>query len=283
MDHLRVEKGYSPHTLRAYRRDVAEFIRLATEERSLTDLTPSDIRSYMARLYSRNSKRTLARKLSAVRSFFRYLTNKEGVAINPAASVQTPKQTAQMPRYLSVDDMFRLLEAAPGGSRLALRNRAMFETLYSTGIRVSELTGMNLADIDEAQGLLRVRGKGRKERIVPIGETALAAIREYREALGITVEDDTTAAVFLNRSGGRLTARSVRRILEKTVRECGLSQPVSPHGMRHSFATHLLDAGADLRSLQELLGHRNLSTTQKYTHVSIDRLMAVYDNTHPRK
>jgi integrase/recombinase XerC len=190
-----------------------------------------------------------------------------------------------MPSYLSVDDMFRLLDRAVGNTLLDLRNRAIFETLYGSGVRVSELTGLNVGDVDAANGCLRVLGKGGRERVVPAGDRALQRIQVYRDRLfehtGIGMQAD--GALFLNKNRGRLSARSVGRILEALVRQCGLAAPVSPHGIRHSFATHMLDAGADLRTVQELLGHRSLSTTQKYTHVSVDRLMAAYDKAHPRR
>jgi integrase/recombinase XerC len=188
-----------------------------------------------------------------------------------------------------VDDILRLLDSIPNGTLLEARNRAMFETLYSSGLRVSELAGLDPADLRVQEGFVRVRGKGNRERLVPIGQRALVAIRQYRarmpEKKGAGGDAGTAVdtALFLNRYGRRLSARSIRRILDQLARRCGLPMPVAPHGVRHSFATHLLDAGADLRSVQEMLGHSSLRTTQKYTHVSIDRLMAAYDKAHPRK
>jgi integrase/recombinase XerC len=190
-----------------------------------------------------------------------------------------------MPSYLSVDDMFRLLDQAVDDTLLGVRNRALFETLYGSGIRVSELTGLNVFDVDFSTACLRVSGKGGRERIVPVGEKALNRIQAYRDRLfartGIGMAAD--GPLFLNKNKGRLTSRSVARILEALIRKCCLAVPISPHGIRHSFATHMLDAGADLRTVQKLLGHKSLSTTQKYTHVSIDRLMAAYDKAHPRR
>jgi integrase/recombinase XerC len=199
--------------------------------------------------------------------------------------VLTPKQAGRVPAYLTVDDMFRLLDGIGGTGVLDLRNRAIFETLYSCGLRVSEIAGLDRRDVDEAEGLVRVMGKGKKERIVPIGQKALAAIAAYRRQLAVEGKGagGSTEALFLNRNGGRLTPRSIARILDRLVAACALAVPVSPHALRHSFATHLLDAGADLRVVQELLGHKSLSTTQRYTHVSIDRLMEVYDKAHPRR
>ena len=204
---------------------------------------------------------------------------------NPALRVQTPKQEKTIPGCLTVDDSFRLLDAIETDSLAGKRDRAMFETLYSSGVRVSELVGMNWFDLDVDRKLVCVSGKGNKERVVPIGRKSLAAIAAYREALWRekAVALDQDGPLFLNRFGGRLTARSVGRILERRFRECGIAVPVSPHGLRHSFASHMLDAGADLRALQEMLGHRKLSTTQKYTHIGMDTLMAAYDKAHPHK
>jgi integrase/recombinase XerC len=199
--------------------------------------------------------------------------------------ILTPKHQRAIPTYLAVDDMFRLLDAVATDTLLGQRNRAIFETIYSCGLRVSELAQMNVKDVDVAKGSVKVHGKGAKERMVPIGKKALASIQAYRKRLQeqAGVAEDADGPLFLNKNKGRLSARSIARILDKLARECGLSVPVSPHALRHTFATHMLDAGADLRAVQELLGHKSLSTTQRYTHVSIDRLMAVYDKAHPRK
>jgi integrase/recombinase XerC len=236
-------------------------------------------------LHRQNKRTTIARKLSAVRSFFKFLVKQGVVEQNPAELILTPKQDKTIPAYLSVDEMFRLLDSIQTDTLLGLRNRAIFETLYSSGIRVSELAGLNFSDVDFSSQLVRVLGKGNKQRIIPIGQKALKAITAYREQLVRQVDSKVLkeGALFLNRYNRRLTARSVARILRKLVDAVGLLTPVSPHAIRHSFATHLLDSGADLRVVQELLGHKSLSTTQKYTHVSIDRLMETYDKAHPRK
>jgi integrase/recombinase XerC len=236
-------------------------------------------------LHKRNKKTTIARKLSALRSFFHFLAKRGITAENPADAILTPKQEKTIPAYLSVDEMFRLLDFIQTNKLLDLRNRAIFETLYSCGIRVSELVGLNTRDVDPRQSMIRVFGKGAKERIVPVGKNALQAIDNYRRVLAndCGISEDVNGPLFLNKNKGRLTARSVARILDKLVKSCGLLTPVSPHTLRHTFATHMLDAGADLRIVQELLGHKSLSTTQKYTHVSIDRLMETYDRAHPRK
>ncbi|MCP4694258.1 MAG: tyrosine recombinase XerC, partial [Desulfobacterales bacterium] len=242
------------------------------------------IRGYLGFLFKKDGRSTIARKLSSLRTFFRHLVKHGVIRRDPTLSIVTPKQERTIPTYLTVDEAFRLLDAIKTDTAPGLRNRAIFETFYSSGLRLSELAGMNLEDVDFAGALVRVRGKGNKERIVPIGEKALAAIKAYRERL---VQECDTApgpgALFLNKNKGRLSTRSIDRILKKIAAECGLATPVSPHALRHSFATHMLDAGADLRVVQEMLGHQSLSTTQKYTHVSIDRLMAIYDKAHPRK
>jgi len=295
---LAVEKGYSENTCRGYRNDLEGFMEylaqyhFAKNRSSQTDdpihingLQSITVRGYLGWLHKTNKKTTIARKLSAVRSFFKFLVKRGVIDDNPADSILTPKQDKTIPQYLPVDEMFRLLDSIQTGSLLDLRNRAIFETLYSCGIRVAELVGMNVGSVDFSGGLIRVLGKGSKERIVPIGQKALDAIKIYREQAKTDwgISADLNGPLFLNKNKGRLSVRSVARILDNLVKGCGLLKPVSPHTMRHTFATHMLDAGADLRIVQELLGHKSLSTTQKYTHVSIDRLMETYDRAHPRK
>ena len=291
---LASEKGYSENTCRAYANDLNEFTSFIFEswfsgqknQKEQANFRADQIdglmiRGYLGFLHKKNKKTTIARKLSSIRSFCRYLIKHGMIQENPVDLILTPKQEKTIPVYLPVDDIFRLLDSIKTG----LRNRAIFEVLYSCGIRVSELTGLNVYDVDFNEKVVRVLGKGAKQRIVPIGKKALDAIEAYRQRLqeetGISTAKN--APLFLNKNKGRLTARSVARILEKTARECGILTPVSPHALRHTFATHMLDAGADLRVVQELLGHKSLSTTQKYTHVSIDRLMEAYDKAHPRK
>jgi len=299
-------KGYSENTCRAYRRDLLEFSDIV-KPIGLTGSQGDDrkipaaaipavidtlaIRGYLGHLHQHCKKTTIARKLSAVRSFYRYLIKHGHLQVNPSDSVQTPKQERPIPTYLPIDDMFRLLDSVKTDTWLGWRNRAMLETLYSCGIRVSELAGLDVNDIDFTENLIRVTGKGGHERLAPIGERALDAITDYRKQL--TREAKYLAAgegqfssdepLFLNRFFKRLSVRSIARVVDKLTRECGILFPVSPHAFRHTFATHMLDAGADLRVVQELLGHKSLSTTQKYTHVSMDRLMAAYDKAHPRK
>ena len=243
------------------------------------------IRGYLSFLHHKHKKTTIARKLSAIRSFFKFLVKKRIISENPAEMVLTPKQDKTIPIYLSVDEMFRVLDSIQTDTLLGLRNRAIFETLYSSGIRVSELANMNLSDVDFSAAVVRVFGKGNKQRIVPVGQKALAAINAYRTQIERHTDREALkdGPLFLNRFKKRLTPRSIARILKKLVEAVGLLTPVSPHALRHTFATHMLDAGADLRVVQELLGHKSLSTTQRYTHVSIDRLMETYDKAHPRR
>jgi integrase/recombinase XerC len=291
---LSAEKGYSANTCRAYHRDLEEFYQyLKTDmdgsgsEKNIADpdlISPLMIRGFLGVLYQKNKKSTMARKLSTIRSFFRYLVKKGHIKVSPAKMVATPKREKTIPVYLPVDEMFRLLDSIKMDSILSLRNRAIFEMLYSTGIRVSELSGLNVFDVDYSKRLIRVLGKGNKERVVPVGKKALLFVKTYRKQLEMEKDaPGNNGPLFLNKDKGRLTTRSIGRILEKIVKECALLAPVSPHALRHSFATHMLDAGVDLRAVQEILGHKSLSTTQRYTHVSIDKLMETYDKTHPRR
>ena len=295
IESLVAEKGFSPNTCRAYRNDLEQFLAFLQnsgsglvkegEKIKVHDVDDIVIRSYLAFLYKKNQKSTIARKLSALRSFFRFLVKRRAIDTNPAESVLTPKRGSTVPRYLPVDEVFRLLDGVKGESLLALRNRAILETLYSTGVRVAELAGMDVVDVDFDKGFVRVIGKGNKERLTPVGKRALACVRAYLDKRGKAKESGINGGepLLLNSRGGRLTTRSIARLLEKVVRQLGMIHPISPHGLRHTFATHMLDAGADLRMVQELLGHASLSTTQRYTHVSIDRLMEVYDKAHPRR
>ena len=309
---LTAEKGYSTHTCRAYYTDIQEFMVFLTTApgfapsesakiskeivKEAKASTPEDfaaeffmknldkvdkhvIRTYLTSLVkAKKSKRTLARKLSSLKSFFKYLVKTDRVKASPVDSIPFPKLDKPIPKFLSVDDIFRLLDSIPTDTWMDKRNLAIFETFYSSGMRVSEIQGLDMDDIDFKSRMIKVFGKGSKERIVPVGNRALNAIKEYRRVL-----KEAYLPVFVNKDFSRLSARSIRRILDKIVLACGLHVPVSPHTLRHSFATHMLDSGADLRGIQEILGHVSLSTTQVYTHVSMDKLMEVYDRAHPRK
>jgi integrase/recombinase XerC len=290
--YLRVEKNYSDHTLRNYESDLRQFIGFLGErgegKRSSGFMVPQkvghlDVRAYLASLYRRNAKSSVGRKLSALRSFFGYLVRQGEIKQNPADMVSAPKMGKAIPDFLPVDETFQLMHGPDTDNVLGSRDRAILEILYSCGLRVSELTALNLDSVDLELGIIRVMGKGNKERVVPVGSKAGEALSGYMrrrgELLGKQMEH---GALFLNNRGGRLGSRSIARLLKKHMQRCNIGRPLSPHGLRHSFATHLLDAGADLRAVQEMLGHVSLSTTQRYTHLSVDKLMAEYDKAHPR-
>lgn len=279
--HLSDERNYSEHTVKAYRGDLENFRNfLLKEEKKVEDADVATINAYVSTLYGKNSPASVERKISAVRSFFSYLVRKDIVAQNPAKLVRTPKKEKHLPVFLSVDEVFNLVNVKdPEQSPLRLRDRAILELLYSSGLRVSELAGATLADLSMGEAIIRVRGKGNKERIVPVGSKALSALGDYldiREKL-----KPASDRIFLNSRGGGITTRSLARIIKKYGLVSGISKNVSPHVLRHSFATHLLAGGADLRAIQEMLGHASLSTTQRYTHLSVERIMEVYDKTHP--
>jgi len=292
--YLKVERNYSVHTLRSYESDLRQFVafvgeRIAqTKAPDATPLVPAlvdhlDVRAYLASLYRHNAKSSVARKLSALRSFFSYLVRQGELKQNPADLVTAPKMGKAIPDFLPVDEAFQLMYGPDTTDVLGSRDRAILEVLYSCGLRVSELTALDLESIDQDLAIARVMGKGGKERVVPVGGKARKALSNYLERRGELVAGrEEHGALFLNNRGGRLSSRSVSRLLKKHMQKCNLGRPLSPHGLRHSFATHLLDAGADLRAVQELLGHVSLSTTQRYTHLSVDRLMAEYDKAHPR-
>jgi integrase/recombinase XerC len=282
-------------TLRAYSSDLRQFGRYLSSVggqsgMDLNTISPDVIRGYLASIHKKLEKTSRARKLSTLRSLFRYLNSAGLFAENPAELVAHPKITQKMPAFLPVDEVFHLLDALShaamreGASWRKARNWALFEALYSTGIRVSELVKLDPEEVDFSGGTVRVFGKGRKERVVPIGGKALDALKYYLSAVSFQFPEGRAGsrALFLNARGGRLTARSVDRLLKSELIACGLWQRLSPHGLRHTFATHLLNAGADLRAIQEMLGHESLSTTQRYTHVHMDQLMKVYDAAHPR-
>ena len=288
---LSSEKGYSPHTIRAYGGDLAAFLGFCfpgrpvadvTDELLLAEITNSGanpVRGFLMDLAKKKiSKRTISRRLSALKRFFNYLVTVGKIETNPAQGVSAPRLPRSIPQFLTVDELFTLLDSIQTRTGVDKRNRAVFELFYSTGMRVSELSGLNVEDIDPDSRLVRVRGKGNRERLVPVGDRALKAVDDYR-----TCVDGESGALFLNRDNRRLSDSSIRRVLAGLVKACGLGVPVSPHTLRHSFATHMLDAGADLRGIQEILGHASLSSTQIYTHVTYARLMEVYDRAHPRR
>ena len=276
--YLEVERGVSAHTVRAYRKDLEEFSAYAAAKPENMDLI--DIRGFIAGQINKGlSKITVSRRLSSIRSFFKYLHREGYITANPAKLVSNPKIPKMLPRYLSVDDVFSLIERPEGIGFITVRDRAILELLYSSGLRVSELSGLNVDDLNIRESLVKIRGKGKKERIVPVGSKAIGAAKSYLVERMLRKSRDK--ALFLNRLGTRLTDRGVRRIVVKYARASAMTGHVGPHVLRHSFASHLLQGGADLRVIQELLGHASLSTTQKYTHLDITHLMDIYDKAHP--
>jgi integrase/recombinase XerC len=289
---LETERRASPETVRNYASDLRQLDRFLVSSRVASSpvdpasLSSDAVRAYLEWLDKKGEKHTsLARKLAAIRSFYRYLTRRGLTTRNPVEALRSPKQPRSLPRVLTKDDADALMTFPAGEAVASLRDRALLETLYSTGARVSELVSLNVGDVRESEGLVRLQGKGRKERIVPIGDLALEAIKRYQTALASSRRTPQAARdtfpLFCNQRGGRLTSRSVARIVARYSSRLS-GGPVSPHTLRHSFATHLLDEGADLRAIQDMLGHASLRTTQRYTHVATDQLLAVYDRAHPR-
>jgi len=281
INYLEIEKNASYHTVTNYKIDLRGFSE-SIKDKPIEQVTYLDVRLFLARMKEKNfSKSSVARKMACLRSFFKFLYREGYIKSNPAESLSTPKIDKKLPLFLSTDDAVKLLESPDPSDVIGLRDRAILETLYSTGIRVSELVGLDKEDIDFISGVLKVAGKGKKERLVPIGDKALRAIKAYFEKIKV-IDINENKPVFLNKSNRRASDRAVRRIVHKYIRKTSLNENISPHSLRHSFATHMLDRGADLRSVQELLGHANLSTTQIYTHVTTGRLKAIYDKVHPR-
>ena len=286
--HLALEKNASDYTIKSYREDLTQAIVFFRErlgaQAALPRITTRVVRAYLAWLSEQDyAKSTVSRRIAALRSWFRFLCRQGTLPANPAEGVRCPRRDRKLPHFLSAADIDKLLAAPEGDDPLSLRDKAILETLYSAGLRVGELAGLNLDDLDLDSGTIIARGKGKKERLALLGIPAKKAIQHWlacREAL--TPKARKQSAVFLNHRGGRLTVRSVGRLLEKYLAKVGLDPRTSPHTIRHSFATHLLDAGADIRSVQELLGHSNLTTTQIYTHVSTQRLQESYQKAHPR-
>ena len=296
LKHLKYERNLSEHTLRNYESDLVQFYDYVAppnsdgerREVNLHSIDNLTIREYMATLYEKKKKKSsIHRKVATLRTFFRFMCREGVLENNPAMLVTSPRVERTLPTHLNIQDMIRFIETPETETVLGKRDRAILELLYASGVRVSELVGLNLTDIDFTRMSLRVKGKGRKERIVPFGKHAKAALEIYLGVRGeLLVEADPDdrdpLAVFMNYQGTRITTRSVGRMIDKYVKQCADLHHISPHSLRHSFATHLLDAGADLRTIQELLGHARLTTTQNYTHVSTDKLMEVYDKAHPK-
>jgi integrase/recombinase XerC len=308
LDYLKLEKHFSDYTIKSYGADLIQFGQFMAGEighanAAAAGTTPGaaltleqvderqlkceslTIREFLAYLYAQNyTKSTTARKLATLRSFFKFLIRRGVVSVNPLSTIRTPKQEKRLPKCLDLEQVQKLLDAPEDNDLLGARDKAMLEILYSSGIRVSELVELEMSDLDLQEGILRVRGKGRKDRLTPIGSQAIKAVQRYFElrSADTKLQSPSTQRVFLNKHGEALSTRSVRRKLDKYLVEAGLDPGISPHTLRHSFATHLLNNGADLRSVQELLGHQSLSTTQIYTHLTTSRVKQVYDDAHPR-
>ena len=294
IQYLQYERNASPHTVRNYRSDLLQFRDFLAqgqlgEKVSLKSIDALRIRGFLAFLFEKEKKKSsIARKLAAVRAFFKFLSREHTVSKDPAASVSTPKLARTLPRIMTEEEMNNFLnqvgQAAQSGDPSLVRDRAILELLYASGLRVSELVGLDLRKVNFGDGIVLVRGKGNKERIVPFGSKAREAMMAYLPAREKILREHRTAnpGLFLNARGGRLTTRSVDRLLKKHVRQFGPNIKASPHSLRHAFASHLLAEGADLRAIQEMLGHKSLATTQKYTQVSIQQLIEVYDKAHPK-
>ncbi|MBP85104.1 MAG: tyrosine recombinase XerC [Planctomycetaceae bacterium] len=287
--YLTVERNASELTIKSYREDLTSLAEYLTEafghDPSPSEVTPIDLRGFVAALHEAGyAKSSVSRKLASMRSFFRFSQREGIVDSTPAKPLRNPRRDRKLPHFLSTDEIGQLLDAPPATQPLGLRDRAILETMYSAGLRVSEAVGVNDADLDFENGLVRVRGKGKRERLAPLGSFAMRAVKRWVKERSLSPKEPKggTAPVFVNKFGRRLTTRSVGRMLEKHLKHVGLDTRTTPHTLRHSFATHLLDRGADIRSVQELLGHKSLITTQIYTHVSTAGLREAYEKAHPR-
>ena len=288
-DFLSSERNYSKHTLKAYIADIKEFglvlkdmglISADNGEIDFAHMDETPIRTFISRLYGKNKRVSISRKLASIRTFYEFLIRNGTIKSNPAKLVPTPKGEKRLPTFLTVDEVVKLVETPGSENVYESRDRAILELLYSCGLRVSELVGINLNNLDLISMSVKVLGKGNKERMVPLGSKACTAIKTYlSQRLDLKPEDDY---LFVNSRGGRLSTRSINRIIKKYAAISGIPKNISPHVLRHTFATHLLGGGADLRAIQEMLGHKSLSTTQRYTHISIEKIMEIYDKTHPR-
>lgn len=289
VNYLRYERNMSPETIRAYEKDLHQFLRYYSKDTGdpvdPAKITTLEIREYLAHLKDKNyEKTTVVRKLATIRSFFKCLLRKGFVSANPLLDIPTPKVEKKIPHFLATEEVEKLLNAPQGNTFQSIRDRAILETLYSTGLRVSELCALNVPDVDGTAEVIKARGKGRRERVVPVGSFAIQAIKRYIETRAQVphINEKDPDALFLNRFGDRLSSRSIRKIIDKYIKVTGLSEKTSPHTLRHSFATHLLNRGANIRMVQELLGHKHLSTTQIYTHITTDAVKKAYEEAHPR-
>ncbi|MBU0694282.1 MAG: tyrosine recombinase XerC [Candidatus Omnitrophica bacterium] len=280
LNYLSIEKNYSPHTLINYRIDLKEFEEFLniSEAKDINEIDYFLLRKFLSFLSEKNfNKRTLSRKISTLKSFFKFMVREDIVKNNPALSLIYPRLDKPLPKFLTEEEAKKILGALKGEDLLGLRNKAILEFLYSTGARVSELVFLKIEDTDLISGVAKVRGKGRRERLLPLGEPAIVSLKNYLDK-----RVDKNPSLFINRREGSLTDRGIRNIVDRCIKKVAISLKISPHIFRHSFATHLLNRGADLRSVQELLGHSSIATTQVYTHLTIDALKRVYEKAHPR-
>lgn len=284
--YLQFEQTVSPHTLRNYMSDLHQFFSYLSTEKKISDwnqLTSLTIRSYLGNLYKHHNRSSISRKLASIRHLMKFLLKEKVIEKDVSQLISTSKQGKKLPTTLDIDEMFHFLETPDPTTKLGKRDRAILELMYATGVRVSELAAIDISDFSWETHTLKIRGKGRKERMVPFGEQAKKRLLVYQQERPLFLKRGVeTSAFFLNHFGGRLTTRSIARLIDKYILLCGSKRHISPHTIRHSFATHLLSAGANLRDIQELLGHESLSTTQKYTHLSVDKLMEEYDKSHPK-
>ncbi|OGQ48578.1 MAG: tyrosine recombinase XerC [Deltaproteobacteria bacterium RIFCSPLOWO2_02_FULL_47_10] len=291
-NYLTHEVDASIHTTKNYMADLRQFSeylrkhypQIASNGKgALAKIDHNVVRNYLSTLFGKNNPASIARKLASLRSFLKYWIRQGAISTNPAKDVATPKVPKRLPKFLTVDEVAALLKEPSDNDLLSMRDKAMMEVMYSSGLRVSELVGLNIKDVSLGEGVVKVAGKGKKERVVPIGSKAQTALANYLVRREESLEKGSSeTAIFLNRQGTRITPRSVERMVQKYLKATGIQKEVTPHVLRHSFATHMLNSGADLRGIQELLGHSSLSTTQKYTHVSVDKLMDVYEKSHPK-
>lgn len=286
LTYLKVERNSSDYTIKSYREDLyslAEFLSEQDHTPQPGEITPLDLRGYVSALHEAGyAKSSISRRLASLRSFFRFAQREGLVDTNPAKPLKNPRPDRKLPHFLTTEEIGKLLQAPPADDSMALRDRAIFEVLYSAGLRVGELVNINDDDLDLEDGVVRVEGKGKRERLAPLGSFAIRAIRRWTQQRVVKDPQARKIPLFVNRFGTRITTRSIGRMLEKYLLLTGLDQRTSPHTLRHSFATHLLDNGADIRSVQELLGHKSLVTTQIYTHVSTRGLKEIYEKAHPR-
>lgn len=292
VSYLKYERRSSIHTQKNYMVDMTQFFSFLENKlpgissdgtSRIAKVDSSMVREFLGQMFDKKTPASMARKIATIRTFFQYCMKKGLVSTNPAKEVSTPKIPKRLPKFLTVDEVFALIEATSDDGAAGARDKAILELLYASGLRVSELVGLDVDDIDLGEKTVRVLGKGRKERIVPMGDKAVRALARYLQMRPELANNSSSMkGFFLNRQGGRLSVRSVERLLRKYMGRCGLQKTVTPHVLRHTFATHLLGAGADMRGIQELLGHVSLSTTQKYTHVSLEDMMKTYDDAHPK-